>query len=132
MLYDSDRVDSDTWYISFLFLMYFPFLHNTDEAWYDFIFCNYVFHFTKQITNSISKIFLSFPFLSNLLSHYVLSLSTRFHGLHSSTYISPVVIRCTLEIVYFEYYNIFYFSDLSLTSSNSSCISKRFYLSVEL
>ena len=83
-----------------LCILFFSYLscspHNTDKAQYDFVFCNYAIQFTKQITYSRSTRFFIFP----SLSHYVLSLSIRFQGLRSSTYISPVVTQCTSEVVY--------------------------------
>ena len=61
------ELTSDTLRILFFFFLFFLYSHNTDEAWYDFIFCNYAFRFTKLITNSRSTIFFIFLFLSNRL-----------------------------------------------------------------
>ena len=110
---------------SLFFLLFYLQLHNTNESRNTLSFA-----ITNMFTNTFMMIYI-FLFLGNTLSISFYMFLSCSMGCVVQHYKSPVDIWCTLELVYFEIYDTFWYPDLSLTSSNPSCISKGFYLNVE-
>ena len=103
----SDGFDSDAWYlfsISHLFCITPMRLGIVSSFANSVLFSSFLSLTIASLLSRLVMILLqyspSFHLLSKFISHHVLSLSISFRGLRSSTYLSPVDIRCTSEVVY--------------------------------